>query len=131
MRQLFEENYDRNYGVKLEELDVEIVAWRVSATGPEHQRTRIQPKRNAATVRNQRRHVRFPSGQVEVEVRSRADLKPGEQLHGPLIIEERETTIVILPGWSAEIDNNGCVYAVREGFDYGQRASSRALEQSH
>jgi N-methylhydantoinase A len=131
MRRLFEATYEQNYGVRLDELGVEFVAWRVSAHGPEQEQTEIQPNQAIVSVRKPRRTVRFPSGPEEVPVYSRAQLKRGQQLRGPLIIEERETTIVILPGWNAEIDRNGCVYAAREGFGYGQRSSARALEQSY
>ena len=32
---------------------------------------------------------------------------------GPVIIEERETTIFILPGWTASVAENGCITATR------------------
>jgi len=35
-------------------------------------------------------------------------------LNGPAIIEERETTIVIPPGWKAGVDAYGCVVATLE-----------------
>lgn len=114
MRRLFEESYARNYGLRLDDLGVEFVAWRVSAHGPEQDKTRIHPNHAVVSVRNPRRTVRFPTGMHEVPVYSRAHLTPGERLPGPLIIEERETTIVVLPGWNADIDQNGCVYAVKE-----------------
>jgi N-methylhydantoinase A len=43
----------------------------------------------------------------------RADLAQGQRLVGPAIIEERETTIVLPPGWTAEIDALGCIAAKR------------------
>jgi N-methylhydantoinase A len=33
---------------------------------------------------------------------------------GPAIIEERETTIIILPGWQARVDRTGCIMASKE-----------------
>ncbi len=113
MKHLFEQIYHRNYGVKLDDLDVEIVAWRVTANGPEHQGSRVEPAKVATTVRNQTRLVRFPGGQSEVPVYSRSALKRHEKLNGPLVIEERETTIIILPGWNVEVDDNGCIHAIR------------------
>jgi N-methylhydantoinase A len=36
-----------------------------------------------------------------------SDLKPGHELAGPAIIEEIFTTIVVYPGWKAQVDNAG------------------------
>ena len=35
-------------------------------------------------------------------------------MDGPVIIEERETTIFILPGWTASVAENGCITAERK-----------------
>jgi N-methylhydantoinase A len=46
-----------------------------------------------------------------VPVYERNSLAEGQQIDGPVIIEERETTIVILPGWTAHVDAFGCIVA--------------------
>ena len=38
----------------------------------------------------------------------------GQSIAGPALIEERETTTVILPGWSATVHATGCVIAERK-----------------
>ena len=131
IRLLFEDAYDQNYGVRLEELDVELVAWRVSATGPaiEREAPRATSTRNAE--RRTSRSVRFPSGVFDTPVISRAGLQSDEKLTGPIIIEERETTIVILPGWVVETDSFGCIVATREAKSGGQSSTARVVEQSH
>jgi N-methylhydantoinase A len=48
-------------------------------------------------------------------VYARAGLAADQEIAGPAIIEERETTTVILPGWSARIDRTGCIIAQRAG----------------
>ena len=40
-------------------------------------------------------------------------LAAGQSVKGPAIIEERETTIVILPGWTATVDQIGCIFATQ------------------
>ena len=50
----------------------------------------------------------------QVPVYDRAALAVGQSFPGPAIIEERETTIVIPPGWSASVDRFGCVVATLE-----------------
>jgi len=42
----------------------------------------------------------------------RADVT-GHPVDGPIILEEAETTLVIPPGWRAELGQLGCVVAVR------------------
>jgi N-methylhydantoinase A len=74
--------------------------------------------------------VRFSGGLVDTPVLPRSSLHPGKSLTGPAIIEERETTIVILPGWQASVDRHGCIFATREEHDLGQHSSSRSLESS-
>ena len=43
----------------------------------------------------------------------REKLAPGTRIAGPAIIEERETTIIILPGWRANVHATGCIMASR------------------
>jgi len=50
----------------------------------------------------------------QVPVYDRSALATGQSMAGPAIIEERETTIVIPPGWSATVDAFGCVVASLE-----------------
>jgi N-methylhydantoinase A len=49
----------------------------------------------------------------EIPVFDRAHLALGQEIAGPAIIEERETTIVLPPAWSATVDALGCVVAER------------------
>ena len=127
----FEAEYERNYGIKIEGLGIEVVAWRVTAFGPEvHQddiRSQVPPAGKGVT----RRPVRFSGGVQDTPVHARSSLRPGKALNGPVIIEERETTIVILPGWQASVDRHGCIFANREERDVGHHSAARALEQSY
>ena len=47
------------------------------------------------------------SGFVEVPVYDRYRLRPGQELLGPAIVEERETTTVLLPGDRGSLDRHG------------------------
>lgn len=49
-----------------------------------------------------------------VPVVDRSDFAEGDRLAGPAIIEERETTIVIAPGWTAAAGPLGCIIATRD-----------------
>jgi N-methylhydantoinase A len=61
-----------------------------------------------------KRSARFGANDIETPVYARKDLAKGQTLEGPAIIEERETTIIILPGWRARVDATGCIMASKE-----------------
>jgi N-methylhydantoinase A len=48
---------------------------------------------------------------AETPVYDRKALAAGQSIAGPAIIEERETTTAIPPGWRATIDQVGCIMA--------------------
>jgi N-methylhydantoinase A len=50
---------------------------------------------------------------VEAPVYRRDRLAPGTRFDGPAVVEERETTSVIRPGWSVEVAADGSLIATR------------------
>ena len=48
-----------------------------------------------------------------VPVHDRATLALGQRLRGPVIIEERETTVFVLGGWTLEVRKDGTLAARR------------------
>jgi N-methylhydantoinase A len=50
---------------------------------------------------------------VDAPVYRRADLGAGARFDGPAVVEERETTSVIRPGWSVEVADDGSLIATR------------------
>ena len=130
IRRVFEAEYEKTYGVKLAELEVEVVAWRITAYGPNVDQNEIHSQVHARAEGPSWRPVRFRDGVHDTPVHARSSLRPGKSLTGPAIIEERETTIVILPGWQASVDRHGCIFANREELNLGQHSSARTLEPS-
>ena len=61
------------------------------------------------------RPVRFARGAepVDTPVYRRSDLGLGQQIVGPAIVEERETTAVIRAGWVATVAADGSLVAER------------------
>jgi N-methylhydantoinase A len=53
------------------------------------------------------RRANLGEGYQMTNVYRGADLKPGHQIVAPAIIEETFTTIVVYPGWSAQVDDAG------------------------
>ena len=68
-----------------------------------------------------------------IPIIKRTSLKPGAEIKGPSIIAEENTTVVIEPGWEAEITENNClvirkVEKVSEIRDIGTEADPVMLE---
>jgi len=109
---LFETAYLAHYGVAPSHVDIEIVNWRLIAQGPAIDVVTISPNKQTAAAPKGKRHVPlWPDAAVPVY--DRGALALDQKIAGPALIEERETTIVILPGWQATVDRLGCIVATR------------------
>jgi N-methylhydantoinase A len=66
----------------------------------------VAPAPGAGDARKASRPVFFPErgGFTDCPVYDRYRLVPGARLLGPAVIEERETTVILLPGDRAQID---------------------------
>jgi N-methylhydantoinase A len=109
LRRAFQEAYQRRYGAHLTSVQVEAVHWRLTARveGPQIEVT--FPARDAAHAEKGRRQVFVPErgGYATCTVLDRYRLSPGTRLHGPVVVEERESTIFVGPSASAEVDGLG------------------------
>jgi len=114
VRAIFEDAYEKLYSLRLPEVDVEIVSWRLVATGPVVSRDSKVALQSVPAKPRGKRSARFGANDIETPVYARKDLAKGQTLEGPAIIEERETTIIILPGWRARVDATGCIMASKE-----------------
>jgi N-methylhydantoinase A len=108
---VFEATYKKLYGVNPSHVPIELVTWRVTARGPVIPFNRAMnlpavPGRPKTT-----RAVHAWSDGHCVSVYDRNTLAAGQTVNGPAIIEERETTTVIPPGWTATVDKIGCIFA--------------------
>jgi N-methylhydantoinase A len=61
-----------------------------------------------AALKGQRRAYFPESGAfIDVDVYDRYGLLPGAEFRGPAIVEERESTVVVVPGAVARVDEHG------------------------
>ena len=99
----FEAEYRRIYGLTIPDVGIEAVTWRLSASSaaPAFEPGRSPPARRRRAARGTAPVV-FGRGSAAVEtpVYRRADARRRRRAStGPAIVEERETTVVIRPGW--------------------------------
>lgn len=103
----FEEVYRRLYERLSPSVPIEIINWRVTASGPTPA-VRMQLPRAEHTAaqeaRKGNRKVYFPGGFRAVPVYDRYHLLPGMSFTAPAIVEERESTVIVGPDSRFRID---------------------------
>jgi N-methylhydantoinase A len=107
IRHRFEEVYRGLFGRVGPDVPLEAVTWRVLATGPRPTVSLHAPELSARTdVRKGERLAYFPEWEEHrpVTVLDRYLLMPGDRFAGPAIIEERESTTIVGPGATIEVD---------------------------
>jgi N-methylhydantoinase A len=114
LRKLFEDEYDKLYHLRLSDVDVEVVSWRLIATGASASRDSAALLAASPVKAKTTRKAHFNGAEVDTPVYQRRELAQDQAIKGPAIIEERETTIVILPSWTAKVHATGSIMASRE-----------------
>jgi 5-oxoprolinase (ATP-hydrolysing) len=109
----FEAEHERVYGVRHEGgSPVEIRALRLAIIGPPRAGTEVRIAENA---RGPATHMSRPAdfgeahGTIDTRVLTRAEVPVDDPLHGPLLIDEYDTTIVVPPGWAVSRDPGGVI----------------------
>jgi len=119
----FERTYLRHFGRIESAMSVEVVSWRMVVSGPrvEIDLARARPRPSAAGAAGAESPVRDASptpsawrdawfeksgGFLRTPVYDRYALAPGDQLTGPALVEERESTVVVPPAATARCDDS-------------------------
>ena len=95
---LFEREYTLLFGRIVDGLDVEITVWSVNATTPAQAVTPVEAIQTLQTLTTEKTRALFdPSLEIVTTAAElpRADLTPGQQIGGPAVITEDETTVVV------------------------------------
>jgi len=117
----FEAEYRRIYGMAIPDVAVEAVTWRLSASATT---SIVEPDQTLAPADGppapkSNRPMVFSRGvpAIDAPVYARADLGAGATFDGPAVVEERETTSVIRPGWRVQVADDGSLIATRTKTD--------------
>jgi N-methylhydantoinase A len=110
----FGQAHEAAYGYAAPAEPVEVVNVRLTAVGAVKKPSPVPGGRGArgegesSTVTRARRRVFFRgAGFMEIPVLDRYRLVAGQRFDGPVIVEERDSTSVVLPGWGGTIDLAG------------------------
>jgi N-methylhydantoinase A len=105
----FERTYESLYGRKGPDVPLEVINWRVVASGPRPDMNLQLPHGSAkgGDARKGSRSAFFPetNGYVETAIYDRYALAPGMQFNGPAIVEERESTLILGARGRARVDD--------------------------
>jgi N-methylhydantoinase A len=106
LRAAFAVAHEERYGYRDETAGVELVNLRASVWGqPPSLRPRAAGRREAAWG-----HTRLVLGGQRVEAQVvRGEPEPGIRLGGPALIALPESTLLLAPGWSAGVDEQGTI----------------------
>jgi N-methylhydantoinase A len=104
----FEQVYRSLYGRKGPDVPLEVINWRVVASGPAPETEFRLPRKingGAGALKGKRRAY-FPEhdSYTETPVYDRYALAPGASFSGPAIVEERESTLIVGPGGRGRVD---------------------------
>ena len=104
----FERTYEALYGRKGPDVPLEVINWRVVASGPRPDMKLKLPRdsTHGGDARKGSRLAFFPetNGYVETSIYDRYTLEPGMRFTGPAIVEERESTLIVGVGGQARVD---------------------------
>ncbi|MGK9185350.1 hydantoinase/oxoprolinase family protein [Priestia filamentosa] len=106
----FHKIHEKNYGYSDKEGKIEFVNYRVTAFGelPKAPLVKANQENNRLVEAVSHRDVYFSEankpGYYKTGIYNRSDLNAGNRIQGPAIIEQMDTTILILPSQSAVID---------------------------
>ncbi len=120
IRAEFERTYKTLYGRKGPDVALEVINWRVVASGPRPDLHLKLPRATAsgAEPRKGSRRAYFPEGggYMDAAVFDRYALQPGMEFAGPAIVEERESTLIIGAHGRARVDEHlNIVVELRDG----------------
>ncbi|WP_309066003.1 hydantoinase/oxoprolinase family protein [Microbacterium sp.] len=107
---LFHEAHERVYGYRSEDAAVEVVTFRLEASGAaprfdvhESPVTASDPEKARVAIR--RTCFDPATGYIDTPVYDRGLLTPGDVISGPAIVEQMDTTTILLPGDECRVDS--------------------------
>ncbi|MFD2856316.1 hypothetical protein ACFSZS_18230 [Seohaeicola zhoushanensis] len=102
-------------GLKLDGMAIEVVNWLVTASGRQPDRSASRSEGGQGGRGEETRPVYIRGVAQDVAVWQRNAITDRDRIMGPVIIEERETTIFVLEGWVVTKHESGSLVAEKTG----------------
>ncbi|GAA3386640.1 hydantoinase/oxoprolinase family protein [Cryptosporangium minutisporangium] len=118
-RDAFHDAHEQTYGYSFRDKPEQQVEWvnlRVTGVGPIRRPELVELTPGPAPAPTGTREVCFDAGEGyrETPIYWRPDLRPGNTITGPAIVEEYGSTVPLHPGFTAEIDRFGNLIITKE-----------------
>ncbi|WP_190812969.1 hydantoinase/oxoprolinase family protein [Saccharopolyspora pogona] len=109
LRKAFDDEHERLFAFRDDTAELEFISWKARLTA--HLDTGHPPapkvSRTHGTPSKTRGCYFGHEGWIETPVYLSEDLRPGQQIAGPAIIQEPTTTLVVYPGMATEVSGSG------------------------
>jgi N-methylhydantoinase A len=102
----FGDAHHRRYGYRVDSEPIEIVSARLTATVAVDKPT-LRETGGGSEGRTGSRRANFDGNWMNVGVFARDEMAVGTQITGPAIVELKDSTCVVRPGWRAALDDSG------------------------
>jgi N-methylhydantoinase A len=106
LEERFHAAHEQRYGYRMDDEAVELVNLRLISTVPVDKPELAEPQAEG-DAESGCREANFGGEWIEVPVLDRGRMGEGSEVEGPAIVEFKESTCVVRPGWRGEIDNVG------------------------
>ena len=110
----FHAAHEQRYGYRMEDEAVELVNLRLVATVPVEKPELEEPEYREGEAESGRREANFGGEWREAPVLDRERMGEGSEVAGPAIVEFKESTCVVRPGWRGVVDGVGNLVLERE-----------------
>ncbi len=117
IRRLFEAEYRRLFGRSLDGLDIEIMNWSVQASSPLAAVEPVAQLPKTWPLKSDSKRKIFDAREqsfVEAGVYQRGAMQAGNEVTGPAIIVENETTTIVTSGYWATMQEDRCLLIQRK-----------------
>jgi N-methylhydantoinase A/acetone carboxylase, beta subunit len=106
LEERFHAAHERRYGYRMDDESVELVNMRLIATVPV-EKPELKEIPVEGDAESGRRESNFDGEWIEVPVLDRERMGEGSEVEGPAIVEFKESTCVVRPGWRGVVDGVG------------------------
>jgi N-methylhydantoinase A len=113
LEERFHAAHEQRYGYRMDDEWVELVNLRLIATVPVEKPEPHEPPAEGE-AESGRREANFDGEWREVPVLDRERMGEGSEVVGPAIVEFKESTCVVRPGWRGTVDGVGTLVLERE-----------------
>jgi N-methylhydantoinase A len=108
----FSDEHDRRYGFRMDSEPIEIVSVRLTAMVA-IDKPALKETGGASTGRTGSRGANFDGRWIDVGVFAREEMAVGTEITGPAMVELKESTCIVRPGWRAALDDTGTLTVER------------------